>query len=63
MTTLTINENVKLSRKNFDTYDELVTFVLYDNSILELEELNKWEETFLNKLNSYKDFKDKANFI
>jgi len=41
MTTLTINENVKLSKKIFNTYDELVTFVLYDNSILELEELNK----------------------
>ncbi|MCK9272776.1 hypothetical protein M0P65_04495 [Candidatus Gracilibacteria bacterium] len=60
MTTLTIKEDIKLSIKDFNTYDELVKFILYDNSIIEIEKLSKEEEKFISSLRSFKDFKSVA---
>jgi hypothetical protein len=63
MTTLTIKEDIKISKKDFNTYDDLVNFVLYDNSILEIEKLNINETSFIESLDSFKNFRDIANNI
>lgn len=63
MTTLTIKEDIKISKKDFNTYDDLVSFVLYDNSILEIEKLDKDENNFIESLDSFKNFRDIANNI
>ncbi|MDP2090128.1 MAG: hypothetical protein Q8K30_00895 [Candidatus Gracilibacteria bacterium] len=63
MTTLTIKEDIKISKKDFNTYEDLVNFVLYDNSILELEKLSKEEVNFIDTLDSYNEFKNLANSI
>lgn len=60
MTTLTIKEDIKISKKDFNTYEDLVNFVLYDNSILELEKLSKDEVNFIDTLGSYNEFKNLA---
>lgn len=63
MTTLTIKEDIKLSLQYFNTYDDLVKFVLYDNSVLEMKKLDRDEEKFIHSLDSFKDFKDIAHAI
>lgn len=63
MTTLIIKEDVKLPVKEFNTYWDLVDFVLYENSILKIQKLNKEEKIFLYSLNYYKNFKKLANEI
>ena len=63
MTTLTIKEEVKLSVKDFNTYDELVKYILYDNLVLEIEKLSKEEDKFINSLDSFRDFKSVAYWI
>lgn len=63
MTTLTIKEDINLSLNYFNTYDELVKFVLYDNSVLEIEKLGKEEEKFIHSLGSFQDFKNIAHSI
>jgi len=63
MTTLTIKEDIKLSVKDFSTYDELVKFILYDNAIMEIEKISKEEEKFINSLDSFREFKNVAYWI
>ena len=63
MTTITINEDIKLSIKDFNTYEDLVNFIIYDNTNLEIESLNKEETTFIKSLDSFKKFKQIANSI
>ena len=63
MTTLTIKEDVNLSVRNFNTYDDLVQFVLNENSSIDFEYLSDEESNFLEGLESYKSFKDIANSV
>ena len=63
MTTLTIKEDIKILKKDFNTYDDLVNFILYDNSILEIEKLDNNEIVFIEWLDSFKNFKEIANNI
>lgn len=63
MTTITIDQDIKLSVKNFTNYEELVSFIIYDNTNLEIENLNENETSFLNSLDSFQNFKQVANSI
>ncbi len=63
MTTITINEDIKLSVKNFNTYEDLVNFVIYDNTNLEIEKLTQEESSFIQSLESFKNFKQIANSL
>ena len=63
MTTITIKENIKLLNNSFDTYDNLVNFIIYNHIDLQIEELNQNEKKFINWLKSYKNFKNVANLV
>jgi hypothetical protein len=62
MTTLTINEDIDI-KTDYKTYDELVNFILYQNSVLEYENLDDNEVSFLESMDSFKKFKNIANSI
>lgn len=63
MTTITINEDIKLSTKDFNTYQDLVNFIIYDNTNLEIEDLTQEEINFIKSLDSFKNFRQIANLL
>jgi hypothetical protein len=62
MTTITIEEKIVLP-ETFATYQDLVDFVLYDNTHLTIEELNQDEKQFITRLSSFQEFKKIANTL
>lgn len=60
MVTLTINEDIDI-KTDYKNYDELVNFILYQNCILEYENFESDEISFLESMDSFKKFKNVAN--
>ena len=63
MTTLTIQEDIDLSKTDFRTYDELVNFVIETNSKLNIEELTDDETKLVNESESFQKFKKVVNSL
>lgn len=63
MTTITIQEDINLSKTIFSNYEELVNFIISSSSWIEIEVLTTDEKDKINNLKEYKDFKKTANSI